>query len=150
MIATLISIITLISFLLWAVKYTGTPTSISSLFYSAKTRWTYTLVIGGIGVLMTLVDPYSLIHFAGISLVLGTAAPHFKDESSLSKPLHFGLTGLTVVLAITYSLNLWFGIIGLLLLGISKLLENRIKNSVFWTEVFLFGVVFLGVLIKNI
>jgi len=144
---TLISITTLTVFLYWAIKHVGIPTSISSLFYPAKTRWTYTIVIGGIGSLMTLVDPYSLIHYAGISLILGTAAPNFKHESSLSKPLHYGFTGLTALLAWTYIGGIWMGLAGVLLIGVAKLLDKRIANPVFWAEVILFYVTFSKLMI---
>ena len=148
MIPTLLSITALTIFLIWAIRHVGKPTSISSLFYPTTTRWTYTVVISGIGALMTLVDPHTLIHYAGISLVFGTAAPHFKHESSLSKPLHFGFTAITAILAIAYVTNFWMGITAAALLGASKLLERRIKNPVFWAELLLFYSVFILILIQ--
>ena len=149
MIPTVTSITALSIFLIWAIKYVGVPTSISNLFFPAKTRWTYTAVISGIGALMTFVEPYSLIHYAGICLVLGTAAPNFKHESSLSKPLHFGFTALTAILAVAYISTFWVGVGVTALLGVAKLLEKRIKNPVFWVEVLLFFGVFVGILIKG-
>ena len=148
MIPVIISTLALTAFLWWAIKHVGVPTSISSLFYVNKTQWTYTMVIGGIGALMTLVDAYSLIHYAGISLVLGTAAPHFKDENSLSKPLHYGFTALAVIFSIAYFTNFWIGLIAAAFLGGSKLLEKKIPNPVFWMELLFFYGVFLAILIK--
>lgn len=74
MIYIVIALVALTWFLLWAYKHEGIPESISSLFYRPKTQWTYTMVISGVGVLMTLVAPKSILHYAGISLILGTAA----------------------------------------------------------------------------
>ena len=148
MIPTLLSITALTIFLIWAVMHVGTPTSISSLFYPTKTRWTYTATISGIGALMTLVEPYSLMHYAGIALVLGTAAPHFKDKNSLSKPLHFGFTAITAILAVAYVTNFWLGITAAALLGASKLLEKKISNPVLKAEILLFYAVFILILFQ--
>ena len=148
MIPTLLSITALTIFLIWAIRHVGVPTSISSLFYPTKTRWTYTMVISGIGALMTGVDPHSYIHVAGVFLVLATAAPHFKHENSLSKQLHYSFTAMTAILAIAYLSSLWIGIGAAALLGVAKLLEKRIKNAVFWVEVLLFFSVLIGIIIK--
>ena len=48
-----------------------------------------------LGALMTLVAPESILHYAGISLILETAAPDYRDTDSLSKYFHFGLTFIT-------------------------------------------------------
>ena len=45
MIYTVISLVALTWFLLWAYKHVGISESISSLFYRPKTQWTYTMVI---------------------------------------------------------------------------------------------------------
>ena len=95
MIYTVITLVALSWFLLWAFRHEGIPESISSLFYRPKTQWTYTMVISGVGALMTLVAPTSILHYAGISLILGTAAPDYRDADSLSKYFHFGLTFIT-------------------------------------------------------
>ena len=95
MIYTVITLVALSGFLLWAYRHEGIPESISSLFYRPKTQWTYTMVISGVGALMTLVAPTSILHYAGISLILGTAAPDYRDADSLSKYFHFGLTFIT-------------------------------------------------------
>ena len=146
----LLSITALTIFLIWGIVHEGLLPSISEFFYRAKTRWAYTMVIGGIGVLMTFAVPGTLIHYAGASLALGTLAPHFKDKSSLSTPLHFGFTVITAVLAETYVYNLWVGFGALVLLGLAKLLEKHIKNAVFWVEILLFYSVFIGIIIKLI
>ena len=91
---TIIALVALTWFLLWAYKHVGIPASISSLFYFSKTRWTYTMVISGIGVLMTLAEPESIIHYAGISLILGTAAPDYRNTNSLSKYFYFALNSM--------------------------------------------------------
>ena len=99
MIYTVIALVALTWFLLWAYKHEGIPESISSLFYRPKTQWTYTMVISGVGALMTLVAPESILHYAGISLILGTATPDYRDTDSLSKYFHFGLTFITAFLS---------------------------------------------------
>ena len=108
MIYTVIALVALRWFLLWAYKHVGISESISSLFYRPKTQWTYTMVISGVGALMTLVTPESILHYAGISLILGTAAPDFRDTDSLSKYFHFDLTFITAFLA-------WFALGGIYL-----------------------------------
>ena len=45
MIYTVIALVALRWFLLWAYKHVGISESISSLFYRPKTQWTYTMVI---------------------------------------------------------------------------------------------------------
>ena len=146
MIPIIIALVALSWFLVWAIRYVGVPTSISSLYYESKIRWTYTLVISGIGALMTFVAPYSLIHWAGVSLILGTAAPHFRDVFSLSKLIHFGLTGATALLAVWYVGGVWMGLGAVVLLAMAKLVENDLKTSVFWAEAFLFYGVFLALI----
>lgn len=91
-----IALVALTWLLLWAYKHEGIPESISSLFYRPKTHWTYTKVISGVGALMTLVVLESILHYAGISLILGNAAPDYRDTDSLSKYFHFGLTFITL------------------------------------------------------
>ena len=108
MIYTVIALVVLTWILLWAYKHEGIPESISSLFYLPKTQWTYTMVITGVGALMTLVSPESILHYAGISLILGTAAPDYRDTDSLTKYFHFGLTFITAFLA-------WFEVGGIYL-----------------------------------
>lgn len=135
--------LTLTLFLIWAIKHIGVPTSISSLFYYAKTQWTYTIVVSGIGGLMSFYEPHSLLHYAGFSLVLGTAAPHFKHSTSLSKIFHYGFTGLTALLAWTHVGGIWMGLAGVALIGSAKLSERKVKNPVFWAEVALFYVTFI-------
>ena len=66
------------------------------------------MVISGVGALMTLVAPESILHYAGISLILGTAAPDYRDTDSLSKYFHFGLTFIKAFLA-------WFAVGGIYL-----------------------------------
>ena len=69
MIYTVIALVALTWFLFWAYKHEDIPESISSLFYRPKRQWTYTMVISGVGALMTLVAPESILHYAGISFI---------------------------------------------------------------------------------
>lgn len=148
MIYLLTAIVALSIFIYWAFVHIGLPSSISSTFYESKTQKTYTMVITGIGVLMMLYLPDTLIQWAGVSLIMGTAAPDFNHATSLSKLLHFGFTGTTALLAWWYIGGLWFGIAGLALLGLAKLSEKRLTiQPVFWAEVILFYVTFFGLLI---
>lgn len=148
MIYLTLAILALSIFVYWAVKHIGLPSSISSTFYRAKTQKTYTMVITGIGVLMMLYLPDTLIQWAGVSLILGTAAPDFKHTSSLSKLLHFGFTGTTALLAWWYVAGMWFGFAGLALLGVAKLSEKRLTiQPVFLAELILFYVTFFGLLV---
>lgn len=146
MIPTLLSFITLNIFLSWAVRHEGIPPSISSLFYKAKTRWTYTMVLAVIGLLMMQVDVGGAIYYAGMTLVLGTAAPDFDHRASLSRWLHFGFTAATVVLAVAYISNLWLGFVAVGMLGVAKL--TKLKTAVFWVEVLLFYTVLIGIVVK--
>ena len=148
MIYLILALLALSIFIVWAVAHIGVPTSISSTFYRGKTQKTYTMVITGIGVLMMLYLPNTLIQWAGVGLILGTAAPDFKHTSSLSKLFHFGFTGTTALLAWWYIGGLWFGFAGVGLLGLAKLSEHRLTiNPVFWAELVLFYVTFFGLLI---
>lgn len=134
-------------FLVWMYKNIGIPQSISATFYDSKTRWTYTAVVSGIGALMIFIDHGSLLSFAGLSLVLGTAAPDFKDTASLSMQLHYGLTATTAVLAGVYLFGLW-GLLAGVVLGVSTLIDNKIPKAVFWAEILLFYTAFTGVFLK--
>ena len=146
MIYTVITLVALSGFLLWAYRHEGIPESISSLFYRPKTQWTYTMVISGVGALMTLVAPTSILHYAGISLILGTAAPDYRDADSLSKYFHFGLTFITAFLA-------WFAVGGVYLActGAAMILvaffsRNRIHGLTYFVELILFYVTLISLL----
>lgn len=137
MIYTVIALVVLTWFLLWAYKHEGIPESISSLFYLPKTQWTYTMVITGVGALMTLVSPEFILHYAGISLILGTAAPDYRDTDSLTKYFHFGLTFITAFLA-------WFEVGGIYLAcaGAGMILvaffsRNRVHGLTYFVELIL-------------
>ena len=150
MIHLLIAVVALTWYLIWMNKHIGIPTSISSTFYENKTRWTYTMVIAGIGGLMSFVDPGSLLHYAGFSLILGTAAPDFKHESSMSKLFHFAFTGATAILGWAYLGGWWLGLAGGVLIGGSKLIEAKFPKAVFWAELVLFYSVLIGALLRFI
>ena len=142
----IITLVALTWFLLWAFKHVGIPQSISSLFYHPKTQWTYTMVISGVGALMTLVAPTSILHYAGISLILGTAAPDYRDTDSLSKYFHFGLTFITAFLA-------WFAVGGIYLActGAGMILvaffsRNRVHGLTYFVELILFYVTLISLL----
>ena len=148
MIFLLFAILALSIFIVWAVAHIGVPTSISSTFYNGKTQKTYTLVISGIGVLMMLYLPQTLIQWAGVSLILGTAAPDFKHATSFSKLIHFLFTGATALLAWWHIGGMWMGFAGVGLLGLAKLGEKRLTiNPVLWIELVLFYITFFGLLI---
>lgn len=144
MIYTVIALVALTWFLFWAYKHEDIPESISSLFYRPKTQWTYTMVISGVGALMTLVAPESILHYAGISLILGTAAPDYRDTDSLSKYFHFGLTFITAFLA-------WFAVGGIYLActGAGMILvaffsRNRVHGLTYFVELILFYVTLIS------
>lgn len=148
MIYLITAMLALSVFVFWVFVHTGLPSSISSTFYHNKTQKTYTQVISGIGVLMMLYLPDTLIQWAGVCLIFGTAAPDFKHTSSLSKQIHFGFTGATALLAWWYVGGIWFGVVGVVLLGLAKLSEKRLTiQPVFWAELILFYVTFFGLLI---
>ena len=143
---TIITLVALTWFLLWAFKHVGIPQSISSLFYHPKTQWTYTMVISGVGALMTLVAPTSILHYAGISLILGTAAPDYRDTDSLSKYFHFGLTFIAAFLA-------WFAVGGIYLActGAGMILvaffsRNPVHGLTYFVELILFYVTLISLL----
>lgn len=151
MIYLITAIVALSVFVFWVFVHTGLPASISSTFYHPKTQKTYTLVISGIGVLMMLYLPDTLIQWAGVCLIFGTAAPDFKHTTSLSKLIHFGFTGATALLAWTYIGGIWMGITGVILLGLAKLSQKRLLiKPVFWVEVVLFYVTFITLLIYEL
>ena len=95
------------------------------------------MVISGVGALMTLVSPEFILHYAGISLILGTAAPDYRDTDSLTKYFHFGLTFITAFLA-------WFEVGGIYLAcaGAGMILvaffsRNRVHGLTYFVELIL-------------
>ncbi len=152
MIYLLIAIIALTWFSYWTYKHIGIPTSHSSTYYHDKTSYTYLLVIGGIGVLMSFVEPHSLLHYAGASLCLGTLAPAFRSETSVSKLIHFGLTALTAILGFAYIGGWWMGLAGGILIGASKLIESKKPQwkPVWVAEQILFYTTLIGALIMKL
>ena len=133
-------------FLYWAYKHEGIPDSISSLFYRPKIQWTYTMVISGIGVLMTLTAPQTIIHYAGLSLILGTAAPDYRDPDSLSKYFHFGLTFITAFLAWFAIGGIWLACAGASMILVAFLSRNKIKGLMYFVELILFYVTLIALL----
>ena len=144
MIYTVIALVALTWFLEWAYYHGGIPESICSLFYRPKTQWTYNMVISGVWALMTLVAPESILHYAGISLILGTASPDYRNTDSLSKYFHFGLTFITAFLA-------WFALGGIYLAcaGAGMILvaffsRNRVHGLTYFVELILFYVTLIS------
>ncbi len=150
MIYLITALIAITWFSYWTYKHVGIPTSHSSTYYFNKIKWTYTMVIGGIGVLMLMGFPDTLLGYAGASLILGTHAPDFRDKGSLSVYLHFGLTAITAILGFAYIGGWWMGLAGGVLIGASKLLEGKKPewNPVYWAEQILFYTTLIGALIK--
>ena len=146
---TIIALVALTWFLLWAYKHVGIPESISSLFYRPKTQWTYTMVISGVGALMTLVAPESILHYAGISLILGTAAPDYRNTSSLSKYFHFGLTFITAFLACFAVGGIYLACTGAAMILIAFFSRNRIHGLTYFVELILFYVTLISLLYKD-
>ena len=100
--------------------------------------------LSGVWALMTLVTPESILHYAGISLNLGTAAPDYRDTDSLSKYFHFGLTFITAFLA-------WFALGGIYLAyaGAGMILvaffsRNRVHGLTYFVELILFYVTLIS------
>ena len=100
--------------------------------------------LSGVWALMTLVTPESILHYAGISLILGTAAPDYRDTDSLSKYFHFGLTFITAFLA-------WFALGGIYLAcaGAGMILvaffsRNRVHGLTYFVELILFYVTLIS------
>lgn len=139
-----IALVALTWLLLWAYKHEGIPESISSLFYRPKTQWTYTMVISGVGALMTLVVLESILHYVRISLILGNGAPDYSDTDSLSKYFHFGLTFITAFLA-------WFAVEGIYfscavagMILVAFLSRNRLHGLIYFVELILFYVTLIS------
>lgn len=143
---TIIALVALTWFLLWAYKHEGIPESISSLFYRTKTQWTYTMVISGIGVLMTLAEPKTMIHYTGISLILGTAAPDYRNTNTLSKYFHFGLTFITAVLAWLSVGGIYLACAGAAMILVAFFSRNRIHGLTYFVELILFYVTLISLL----
>lgn len=142
----IIALVALTWFLFWAYKHVGIPESISSLFYRAETQWTYTMVISGIGVLMTLAEPESIIHFAGISLILGTAAPDYRNTDTLSKYFHFGLTFITAVLAWLSVGGIYLACAGAAMILVAFFSRDRIHGLIYFVELILLYVTLISLL----
>lgn len=143
---TIIVLVALTWFLLWAYKHEGVPESISSLFYRTKTQWTYTTVISGIGVLMTLVEPKTMIHYTGISLILGTAAPDYQNTNTLSKYFHFDLTFITAFLAWLSVGGIYLAFAGAAMILVAFFSRNRIHGLTYFVELILFYVTLISLL----
>ena len=144
MIYTVITLVALSGFLLWAYRHEGIPESISSLFYRPKTQWTYTMFISGVGALMTLVAPTSILHYAGISLILGTAAPDYRDADFFSKYFHFGLTFITAYLVWFAVGGIYLACTGDVMILVAFFSRNWVHGLTYFVELIIFYVTLIS------
>lgn len=139
-------------FTLWVIVYVGVPPSYSNLYYKAKTKYTYTMVMPVVGIAIIFTQTDLFLQAAGAALILGTAAPDYDHDSSLSIWLHYFFTAGAAFAAWWAIGGVWLALAAVVLLIIAKLLSFQpvARKAVFWAELALFAVVFTELIMREL